>query len=250
MKLIITSNATAWVVHYIHRFLHTHPGTVNLCFPTGGTVLDVYAQLARLFGQGQLATEQIALFQMDEYVALPPTDPQSYRFYLQQYLVQPLHITRTHFLDANAADLSAVCTRYETTICESGGLDLVLGGVGENGHIAFNEPGTPFSARTHVVNLTDSTRRANARFFDADSTRVPTQALTIGPATILEARNLLFVATGPKKAAALAKLAKPGSTPLCPLSALKLHPNAILVADPQAARLVPPTTSQLEISYE
>lgn len=221
------------------------------CFPTGNTVVDLYKRLVHLYGQGEIDFSAVKAFHLDEYLGLSADDPNSYRFFLQERLFNHINIRPENlfFLDGTTADIPATCRRYQTAIEEAGGLDLLLCGVGRNGHIAFNEPGTPFSSRIRPVELAESTRQANARFFDNDISRVPTHALTLGIADILSAREIICLAEGESKAAALAHLAMP-PTEEFPLTALLHHPRALLIADGAAARLLPSNIPNTEIIYE
>jgi len=225
--------------------------TLRSCFATGSTVVDLYKHLVNLYQQGQIDFSGMKAFHLDEYLGLPPEDPNSYQFFLRTRLFNHVNIKPENlcFLDGISPDTASSCRHYQTALTATGGLDLLLCGVGRNGHIAFNEPGTSFSSRVRQVELAPITRQANARFFDNDISRVPTHALTLGIADILDAREIICLAQGESKAAALAHLAS-APTIAVPLTALLHHPNALLIADPTAASLLPPHIPNVEIIYE
>jgi len=239
MKLIITShNLGLWAAsHICHRWQTANKKPFVLGLPTGGTVEDMYAALSGLVKNGKMSFHDIISFNMDEYVGLSPEHDQSYHYYMKHRLfshvdAQPQNV---HILNGLAADLGKECADYEKAIEAVGGIDLFLGGVGQNGHVAFNEPGSSFDSRTRVMKLTENTRQANSRFFNNDISQVPTQALTVGIGTVLDAKELLFLASGDKKAQAIACLLQGEPTVQCPITALKTHPNATLLIDEAAA---------------
>lgn len=241
MRLVVTKMnlglwAAAYVKEKINAFRPTPEKPFVLGLPTGGTVVDLYANLRLFYKGGVLRFKDVVTFNMDEYVGLPKDHPQSYHSYMKLNLFNEVDIrpANCHLLNAQAPDLRQECARYEDAIRRVGGITLFLGGVGNNGHIAFNEPGSALDSRTRLVDLTPSTIQANARFFLNDESRVPKQALTVGIGTILDAQELLFLASGTAKSAAVARLASPGITPACPLTALKRHPHATLLVDPAA----------------
>jgi len=251
MRLLVSrQNIGLWAATYIQQqvasFLPSESRPFVLGLPTGGTVLDMYAYLRRFYAQGQLDFSHIVTFNMDEYVGLPPSDPHSYHAYMKTNLFDGVNIPpqNTHLLDGMAADLQQTCDDYETRIRAAGGIRLFLGGVGRNGHLAFNEPGSAFTSRTRPVTLEPGTRRANARFFDGNEKEVPTQALSVGIGTVLDARELLFLACGEQKAAAVARLSQGEITPAWPITALKTHPNATLLTDEAAATLLTGSVKQ------
>ena len=239
MKLIISKhNLGLWAAAYIRtRWNGRTKEPFVLGLPTGGTVVDMYAALSGLVKNGKMSFKDIVTFNMDEYVGLPPQHDQSYHYYMKHNLfdhvdAQPQNI---HILNGMAEDLDAECQAYEAAIKQAGGIDLFLGGVGRNGHLAFNEPGSAFTSRTRVMELTPSTRKANSRFFGGDENKVPAKALTVGIGTVLDAKELLFLASGPSKADAVAYLAHGEISENWPITALRTHPRAILLVDPQAA---------------
>ncbi len=242
MRLLVSKqNIGVWAAEYIRQKITAFAPQASRPFvlglPTGGTVVDMYAHLCTLFTQKQLDFSSVVTFNMDEYVGLAPDDPHSYHFYMKHHLfdgvnLQPAH---THLLNGQATDLQAECDAYERAIKQAGGIHLFLGGVGRNGHLAFNEPGSSFTSRTRPVVLEANTRKANARFFDGDETRVPAQALSVGIGTVLDAQELLFLASGSPKAQAVARLSQGTVTPIWPITALKTHPHATLLTDEAAA---------------
>lgn len=243
MKLIITPhNLGLWAAGYIVSRVHTaakDPFVLGL--PTGSTVEEMYAALCSLAKHQKIDFAHIHTFNMDEYVGLPPSHPQSYAYYMHQHLFDHVDMPpqNIHLLDGLTTDIPKTCQQYETAIKQLGGIDLFLGGVGRNGHLAFNEPGSTLDSPTRVIELTESTRQANARFFHNDPTQVPVQALTVGIGTILEAKELLFLASGAAKAAPVARLAQGDITPAWPITALHAHTRATLLIDPAAAGALP-----------
>ncbi|MBO5910718.1 MAG: glucosamine-6-phosphate deaminase [Elusimicrobiaceae bacterium] len=245
MRLIVTKlsvglYSAAYIRRAIQAFAPTPQKPFVLGLPTGSTVLDMYAILRTFAQERLLSFQHVTTFNMDEYVGLPEDHPQSYHSYMRRNLFNAVHLPPQQIFipNGNAPDLQAECTRYEQAIAKVGGIRLLVGGVGRNGHIAFNEPGTPFNSRTHVTQLAPSTLAANARFFQHDVSRVPRQALSMGIGTILDARELLFIASGVKKAAAVSHLISQEPTLDWPLTALKLHPQATLLADLDACVLL------------
>ncbi len=238
MRLICTkSNVGHWAAAYIQQAVNSVAPTTKKPFvlglPTGQTVLAMYEKLCSLSYQKALNFKHVITFNMDEYVGLPPAHPQSYHAFMHRnfFDLLPAPPAHTFLPNGQAADLPTECARYEQAISHVGGMNLLVGGIGRNGHIAFNEPDTPFDSRTHVADLSASTRQANARFFGGEINQVPHQAITMGIGTILKAHELLFLATGAAKANAVAHLIADLPTVQWPLTALKLHPRATLVVD-------------------
>jgi len=207
-----------------------------LGLPTGSTPLGTYGELAALCAAGRVSFEGVVTFNMDEYVGLPEGSPQSYRSFMWENLFSRVDIAAedVNILNGGAPDLDAECRRYEERIRDLGGIDLFLGGVGEDGHIAFNEPGSSLASRTRVKTLTEDTRRVNSRFFGGDLGKVPTRALTVGVGTIMDAREVLVLACGANKARALRHAVEEGVNHLWTLSCLQLHPRAVIACDEAA----------------
>lgn len=233
-RVVVPSGSVgAWAATLVQSRIEHQAKPLVLGLPTGSTPLTMYAALVEAHVQGNLDFAEVVTFNLDEYVGLTPDHPQSFAYYLRSHLLDRVNLpaTHSHWLDGQAVDLAAACEAYEEAIAAVGGLDLVIGGVGENGHIAFNEPGTPASQSTHVVTLSETTRRANARFFGGQLDQVPTQALTMGLGTILAAREIVILATGEKKREAVQRALSGILDPNWPISLLNQHPRVTLVCD-------------------
>ncbi|MFP5282858.1 MAG: glucosamine-6-phosphate deaminase [Actinomycetes bacterium] len=202
---------------------------------TGSSPLAIYAELAGLARGGRLDASQVSAFALDEYVGIPEEHPQSYASVIRREVTGPLGLDPARVLvpDGRARDLRAACDRYETAIHDAGGVDLQILGIGANGHVGFNEPTSSFGSRTRLKTLAPQTRADNARFFDS-ADEVPLHCLTQGLATIMEARELLLVAQGHSKAAAIAAAVEGPVSSVCPGSILQFHPRATVIVD-QAA---------------
>lgn len=209
-----------------------------LGLPTGSTPLETYKELIRLHKAGEVSFSNVVTFNMDEYVGLEESHPESYHSFMWTNFFSHIDIKaeNVHILNGNAENLMAECAAYERAITEAGGIDLFMGGVGEDGHIAFNEPFSSLQSRTRIKTLTPDTIAVNSRFFDGDISKVPTQALTVGVATILDARKVMILATGPKKARALRHAIEESYNHQWTLSALQTHPAGIIVCDDSAAQ--------------
>ncbi|MDR3248212.1 MAG: glucosamine-6-phosphate deaminase [Treponema sp.] len=208
-----------------------------LGLPTGSTPLGIYRELIRLHREGSVSFSRVITFNMDEYLGLPAEHPQSYHFFMQENFFRHIDIVgaNVHILDGQTADPDGECRAYEDAIKKAGGIDLFLGGIGEDGHIAFNEPFSSLASRTRVKTLTENTRAANARFFGGDPAQVPKAALTVGVGTIMDAREILIMASGRNKARALRDAVEGGISHRCPLSCLQNHPRAVIICDEAAA---------------
>ncbi len=244
MKVIIRDTekeAALWVAHHIAAAINAKAKVSSKPFvlglPTGSTPLKVYAELARMNKAGEVSFKNVITFNMDEYVGLPVEHPESYHSFMYNNLFNHIDIPREniHILDGNAPDLTAECASYEEKIAATGGFDLFLGGIGEDGHIAFNEPFSPLQSRTRVVTLTDDTIRVNSRFFGGDVNLVPKQAMSVGVATVLGAKEVVIMAFGPKKARAIGEAIEGPITHKNTVSALQNHPDGIVVMDEDAA---------------
>lgn len=202
---------------------------------TGSTPEGLYQYLIEAYSQGKVSFKQVSTFNLDEYVGLDREDLNSYHFYMKDKLFGQIDLLpeNAHVPNGNAADLKMECEEYENQIQRAGQVDIQVLGLGLNGHIGFNEPGTPFSSRTQAIDLTESTRRANARFF-ASLDEVPTQAITMGIDTIMESKQILLLVSGEKKAAALARLMNGEVSENFPGSILQNHPNVLILADEAA----------------
>ena len=206
-----------------------------LGFATGSTPLDLYAQLIRANRAGELSFRDVTSFNLDEYVGLEATNEQSYRHFMDVNLFNHIDIDpeRVHIPSGMDTSGSALAD-YDKAMAASGGIDMQLLGIGCNGHIGFNEPGTPLESLTHVVKLAQSTREANARFFKSIED-VPTHAATMGIKTVMHARKLLLIALGESKADAVKAMVEGPVCVDCPASVLQLHPNAVVFCDDAAA---------------
>ena len=243
MKILILPDAAVAAAHaadIVARTLQAKPDAV-LGLATGGTMQPVYAELVRRHRAGHLSFARAASFNLDEYVGLSRDHPGSYHSAMASALfdLTDLRPQATRLPCGDAPDPMAEAEAYETRITDAGGIDLQLMGIGINGHIGFNEPGSALTSQSRVVPLAPETRAANRRYFDHDAD-VPTQAITMGIATILSARACLLLATGAAKAQAVANMAMGEIGPACPASALRLHGDATVLLDPAAAALLDP----------
>ncbi|GEK57769.1 glucosamine-6-phosphate deaminase [Marinococcus halophilus] len=237
MKLIPVTDREALSIRaaeMVAEKVQEQPDSV-LGLATGGTPEGTYQQLKKIYDHGEADFSRITTFNLDEYAGMPKDHPQSYHTYMQHKVFQPLQLKpeQVHLPDGSAADLEQECTRYEKRIAETGGIDMQLLGLGENGHIGFNEPGTSFSSRTHVVQLKPSTREANARYFDSIE-EVPQQAVTMGIETITDSRAILLLVFGRRKKEALLRLLEGEVDEGFPASVLKKHSNVTVIADEEA----------------
>lgn len=222
----------------ISSLLHTNP-RAKLGLATGSTPVGLYAKLIEMNRQGLVSFAQTTTYNLDEYVGLPENHPESYRTFMNEKFFNhvDIQIERTHVPNGNAADPEAECLNYDKMLEEFGPVDLQLLGLGHNGHIGFNEPGEALSGSTHVVELQEKTRSANARFFPTLDD-VPTHAITMGVATILKARQILLLVRGEDKAEIVHRALKGPITTECPASLLQCHPNVVVLLDQGAGRLL------------
>lgn len=243
MRLVIRKDYDAvsdWAADFVAARIRSRgsgsgrPFTLGL--PTGSTPEGMYARLVRMHREEGLSFRNVATFNMDEYVGLPPEDPGSYRSYMRSRLFDLVDLPpeNTRLPDGTAEDPAAAAAAYERAITDAGGIRLFVGGVGSDGHIAFNEPGSSLASRTRLKTLTRETRRANARFFGGDPERVPPLALTVGVGTILAADEVLLLVSGYGKARALRAMVEEGVNHLWTASCLQLHPKAVVVCDEAA----------------
>ena len=243
MKVIIRKNSTEgslWAAHYIADRINekaartSDPFVLGLC--TGSTPIETYAELIRMVKDGEVSFKNVVSFNMDEYVGLPKSHPESYWSFMHKYLFDHIDepAENIHILNGNAPDLDKECADYEKAIAAAGGFDLFLGGIGEDGHIAFNEPFSSLNSHTRVVTLTEDTRIVNSRFFDGDLEKVPAQALSVGVATVMGAKEVVVLAFGSKKARAIKDAVEGPISHYCTLSALQNHPAGIIACDEPA----------------
>lgn len=244
MKVIIRDTkkeGSLWAAHHIAAAIKAKAEKTDKPFvlglPTGSTPLDTYAELARMCAAGEISFKNVITFNMDEYVGIPENHPESYHSFMHRNLFDKIDIPagNIHILNGNAADLDKECEDYEKAIIEAGGIDLFLGGVGEDGHLAFNEPFSSLNSRTRVMTLTQDTLEVNSRFFDNDVNKVPKQAMSVGVATVCGAKEVLVLAFGGKKAKAVKDAIEGPVSHYVTLSALQLHENGVVVLDEPAA---------------
>lgn len=240
MRLIIQDNyelVSKWAAFYVaHRILEFNPSPSKpfvLGLPTGSSPLGMYKELIELYKSGKISFKNVVTFNMDEYVGLPEDHPQSYHYYMWNNFFKHIDIPKenVNILNGNAKDLELECENYEKKILSYGGIKLFVGGIGPDGHIAFNEPGSSLSSRTRIKTLTQDTIIANSRFFDNDVGKVPKRALTVGVKTVLDAEEVMIIVSGHNKARALAKVVEEGVNHMWTVSALQLHPKGIIVCD-------------------
>lgn len=212
----------------------------RLGLATGSTMEPVYARLLQHIQKDRPDLSRLTTFNLDEYIGLPASHPQSYNYYMHHHLFDALGLdnNQVHLPDGMSNNLEQECQNYSAVIAAAGGLDFQLLGVGTNGHIGFNEPGTPFDSLTHVIELSENTRHDNSRFFD-DPAEMPTHAITMGIQDILDAKEVVLIATGEHKADVMSLLYRSPADPQMPASALKLHPNARVYLDAAAAARLP-----------
>jgi len=237
MKIYVTENYQAMsrrAANIVSARVILNPDCV-LGLATGSTPVGLYQQLVAWYEKGDLDFSQVRTVNLDEYVGLAPSHDQSYRYFMQKNFFDHINIApeNTHVPDGLAQDPAAACQEYNRIIQNLGGIDIQLLGLGHNGHIGFNEPGEAFELETHVVDLTDRTIDANARFF-ASRDEVPRQAMTMGIKSIMQARQILMVVSGEDKAEAVRAAFTGPVTPQVPASILQMHPNVVLVGDKAA----------------
>ena len=241
MRVVIQNDYDAmcrWAADYIAEKIKAHKGErpYVLGLPTGSSPLGVYKRLIELNKAGEISFKNVVTFNMDEYVGLPHSHDQSYWYFMWSNFFDHIDIPaeNVHILNGCAADPEAECAAYEAAIAAAGGIDLFLGGIGVDGHIAFNEPYTSLTSRTGLRSLTTDTRIVNARFFGGDPEAVPAQALSVGVGTVTDAREVLILISGHNKARALAATVEGGVSQKWTCSALQLHPAAIIACDEDA----------------
>ncbi len=202
---------------------------------TGSTPVGMYRKLIEMNQRGEIDFSAVTSFNLDEYAPISPDNPQSYRYFMEKNLFEHINIRKecTFVPVGNAKDVEAECTRYDAAIDAAGGIDLQVLGIGQNGHIGFNEPDDYLYCGTHMTSLTESTINANARFFDS-ADEVPKHAVTMGMKSILKARTIILLASGKNKHDAISALLDDRITTDCPATLLKLHPNVVLICDKDA----------------
>lgn len=243
MRLIIQpdyNSISKWSAYYVAgRIRYFKPSIDNpfvLGLPTGSSPIGMYKELIKLNKDKKVSFEHVVTFNMDEYVGLAEDHPGSYHSFMWKNFFSHIDIKKenVNILDGNAPDLNLECERYEKRIAEMGGINLFVGGIGPDGHIAFNEPGSSLGSNTRVKTLTKDTIIANSRFFDDDIEKVPKTALTVGVKTVMDAEEVMIIISGLNKARALAKVVEEGVNHMWTVSALQLHPKGLIVCDDNA----------------
>ena len=240
MKVIVVENYQQigqFGAQIIAGVIKNNPNAV-LGLATGTSPIGIYQNLVEMCQKGEISFANVKTVNLDEYVGLDGTHPQSYRYFMNDNLFNHVDIDKANTFVPNgvAENLQEECTRY-TTLVNNLVQDIQLLGIGSNGHIAFNEPGTPFDSTTHVVNLTENTIKDNSRLFE-DISQVPTKALTMGIANIMNAKRILIVANGKNKAQAVYDMVKGQVNTTCPASVLQNHPDVTVIVDKDAASLL------------
>ena len=243
MRLVIQpdyENLARWTASYIARKIELFKPTAEKPFvlglPTGSSPLGVYNELISLYKLGKVSFKNVVTFNMDEYVGLAPDHPQSYHYFMWENLFSHVDIKRenVNILNGMAEDIKAECQRYEDKIAAMGGIDLFLGGIGIDGHIAFNEPGSSLTGRTRDKELNLDTRIANSRFFGNDIDRVPKLALTVGVGTVMDSSEVVIIVNGHNKARALHHVVEGSISQMWTASAIQMHRRAMVVCDEAA----------------
>lgn len=244
MRVIIKSDyptisnwAAKYIADKINKFSPSPERPFILGLPTGSTPLGVYAELIKMYQRGEVSFANVVTFNMDEYVGLTADHPQSYHYFMHENFFKHIDIKpeNIHILNGMAQDVEQECENYEKSIKAAGGIRLFLGGLGEDGHIAFNEPFSSLTSRTRIKTLTSDTIAVNSRFFEYDISQVPTTALTVGIGTIMDADEVLILANGTKKANAVYHAIEDCVNHKWPVSILQTHRHAIIVCDNDAA---------------
>jgi len=243
MRIVIQENYSAlskWVANYIVQRINDFKPTKDKPFvlglPTGSSPMGTYQELIEIHKRGELSFENVITFNMDEYVNISYEHPESYHYFMYKNLFNHIDLPEEniHILDGNAKDLEKECINYEKDIEKYGGIELFLGGIGPDGHIAFNEPGSSLTSRTRIKTLSYDTILANSRFFDNDIKKVPKTALTVGVGTVMDAREVLIIISGFNKARALRQVVEGGISHMWTVSMTQLHQKAIIACDDTA----------------
>jgi glucosamine-6-phosphate deaminase len=243
MRLIIQPSydlISKWVANYIAskiiEFKPTAKKRFVLGLPTGSSPIGMYKELIKLNKKGIISFRHVTTFNMDEYVGLPEDHLESYHSFMWNNFFSQIDIDKrfVHILNGNATNLEKECNDYEKRIHKAGGINLFIGGIGPDGHIAFNEPGSSLGSLTRVKTLTMDTITANSRFFDNNIDTVPKTALTVGVKTVLDAEEVVIIISGLNKARALAKVVEEGVNHMWTVSALQLHPKGMIICDDSA----------------
>ncbi|MBQ6653708.1 MAG: glucosamine-6-phosphate deaminase [Prevotella sp.] len=243
MRLIIEPSyeqlskwAAEHVIKRINEFNPTPDHKFVLGLPTGSSPIGMYRELVKANKEGRVSFKNVLTFNMDEYVNLPEEHPESYHSFMATNLFNHIDCPKEniHILNGNAENLEEECRHYEEMIAEAGGIDLFIGGIGPDGHIAFNEPGSSLTSRTRQKTLTTDTIVANSRFFENDLNKVPKTALTVGVGTVMDAREVMILVNGHAKCRALQAAVEGSVNHMWTISALQMHQHGIIVADEAA----------------
>jgi glucosamine-6-phosphate deaminase len=243
MRVIIEPDfqkLSEWAANYItekiNRFAPTAEKPFVLGLPTGSSPLGTYKELISRCNEGKVSFKNVVTFNMDEYVGLPREHSESYYSFMWNNFFKHIDIQEknVNILNGNAKDIEAECTDYEERIKRVGGIDMFLGGIGPDGHLAFNEPGSSLVSRTRIKSLTTDTMIANSRFFEGDVDKVPKTALTVGVGTVMDAKEVLVVVNGHNKAHALQQAIEGAVNQMWTITAIQMHPKAIIVCDEAA----------------
>ena len=243
MRLIIQpdyDSLSKWTAYYVASKIVKSDSSENKPFvlglPTGSSPLGMYKNLVELNRSGFVSFKNVITFNMDEYVGLPEDHPESYHSFMWNNFFKHIDIRKenVHILNGNAPDLDAECVQYEQKIKQAGGVDLFIGGMGADGHIAFNEPGSSLNSDTRIKTLTTDTIIANSRFFDNDVNKVPKTALTVGVGTVMRSKEVLILANGLAKARALEEAVEGAVSQKWTITALQMHSKGIIVCDESA----------------
>ena len=243
MRILIekdVNEAGRWVADYVIKKIKDFKPTTEKPFvlglPTGSSPITTYQELIRRHKAGDISFKNVITFNMDEYVGIPINHSQSYHFFMHDNLFNHIDIPKQNIniLNGNALDLEKECIDYEKRISKAGGIELFIGGIGPDGHIAFNEPGSSLTSRTRIKSLCYDTIFANSRFFDNDMSKVPTKALTVGVGTVMDAKEVLIIITGYNKARALREVVEGGISHMWTVSMLQMHQKGIIVCDESA----------------
>ncbi|MFN8770093.1 MAG: glucosamine-6-phosphate deaminase [Neisseriaceae bacterium] len=242
MRLLISGDILGeWAAHYLCKKIQifkpssTKPFVLGL--PTGSTPLEMYKELIKLYQLGKISFKNVITFNMDEYVGLPIEHPQSFHYYMYSNFFNHIDISKENIniLNGNAKNLEEECDKFEAKILSVGGMDLIFGGVGKDGHIAFNEPSSSLSSTTRVKYLNHATIVSNSRFFGYDIAKTPTLALTMGIKTIMDAKEIIILAQGIAKSHAVFKAIEGPVSSMYPITALQLHNKVVIACDEFAA---------------
>lgn len=243
MKIIIRKTydeLSLWVANYIVERINNFKPTADRPFvmglPTGSSPLGTYKKLVKYHKEGRVSFKNVVTFNMDEYVGLTRDHDQSYYYFMYENLFKHIDIPKenVNILNGMAEDLEKECEEYENKIKKYGGIELFLGGIGPDGHIAFNEPGSSLASRTRIKTLNLNTLKANSRFFENDIHKVPRMALTVGVGTVMDAREVIIIINGFHKARALRQVVEEGVNHMWTVSMIQMHRHAVIVCDEEA----------------